>query len=176
VITSPSDTTPRSGITYFMVRPYFLHGVFQAALRASGYVSANGLNLMFPAVAVAANGQGVIAFSASGPNMYPSAGYIHIQDGAHPGTIGRIHISGAGVGPDDGFTGYPQETGVNYGRWGDYGAAQALGDNTIWTASEYIAQTCTQAAYNADNSCGGTRTQLANWSTFVTHVSTSDQS
>ncbi len=42
----------------------------------------------------------------------------------------------------------------------------------IWIASEYIGQTCTFEQYLADTTCGGTRTLLANWGTFVTRVGT----
>jgi len=80
-----------------------------------------------------------------------------------------VHIAAAGVGPWDGFTGYP-----SFGsgpRWGDYGAAVADG-NSIWLASEYIAQTCTFAQYLATplGQCGGTRGSLGNWSTRITQL------
>ena len=48
--------------------------------------------------------------------------------------------------------------------------------NTIWLASEYIAQTCTYAQYYPSitlagfGSCGGTRTSLGNWSTRLSEL------
>ncbi len=48
-----------------------------------------------------------------------------------------------GAGLDDGFTSYKAQVGdPPRTRWGDYGAA-AVDGNSIWIASEYIAQTCT---------------------------------
>ena len=57
-------------------------------------------------------------------------------------------------------------------RWGDYGASVATDDNTIWLASEYIAQTCTLAQYMTApfGSCGGTRATLGNWATRVSAI------
>ena len=48
-------------------------------------------------------------------------------------------------------------------RWGDYGAAVAAADGSIWFAAETINQSCTLATFVADTTCGGTRTILANW-------------
>jgi hypothetical protein len=46
--------------------------------------------------------------------------------------------------------------------------------NTVWIASEYIAQTCTLAQYEAApfGTCNNTRTALANWSTHIAAVPT----
>src|SRR5256884_18662 len=52
-------------------------------------------------------------------------------------------------------------------RWGDYSAAVADDDGNIWIATEYIGQTCTDAQYSADLTCNKTRSQLANWGTFI---------
>ena len=82
--------------------------------------------------------------------------------------MGDIQIAAPGAGPWDGFTSY-----VVYGsgrpRWGDYGAA-AVDGRTIWIASEYVAQTCTYAAYLLDPTCGGTRAALGNWSTRISQI------
>jgi hypothetical protein len=83
-----------------------------------------------------------------------------------------VTLVGAGKGPDDDFSGY-RGFEYNIPRWGDYGAASVVGD-TVWIASEYIAQTCTLSQFLAAPAftCGGTRTALANWSTHITAVST----
>jgi hypothetical protein len=60
------------------------------------------------------------------------------------------------VAPDDGFTAYKAYGGNGIGRWGDYSAAVASG-GTIWMANEYIP--------------GGARTVLANWGTYISHIS-----
>ncbi len=76
----------------------------------------------------------------------------------------------AGAGPWDGFTGIPYLAG-DRPRWGDYGAAAADG-NTIWTASEYIAHSCTLAEYLTAPlfQCGGTRAALGNWATRISAI------
>ena len=48
------------------------------------------------------------------------------------------------------------EGGNGVERWGDYSAAEAAPDGSIWMSTEYIS--------------GRERTSLANWSTFITHV------
>ena len=82
--------------------------------------------------------------------------------------MGDIQIAAPGAGAWDGFTYYVQ-FGSGRPRWGDYGAAAVDGD-TIWIASEYVAQTCTYATYLADPTCGGTRAPLGNWSTHISHI------
>ncbi len=78
----------------------------------------------------------------------------------------------AGLGPDDGFTGY---NAFQYfrPRWGDYGAAVTDGSK-IWIASEYIGQTCDYQEWfldaTADFTCGGTRTAYANWGTHISKI------
>jgi len=82
------------------------------------------------------------------------------------------YIAAAGLGPSDGFTSYKAFVGdPPRTRWGDYGAAVTDG-NSIYIASEYIAQTCTLSQYlsGAIGSCGGTRTSLANWATRITKL------
>ncbi|MGE5333205.1 MAG: hypothetical protein ACM3N4_00765 [Nitrososphaerota archaeon] len=163
----------RVGIAYFIVHPYVTrsHGslAVHATMARQGYVSATNNNVFFPSIGVNKYGQGVMTFTLSGPDYYPTSAYATVNAffGAGP-----IHIAGEGVGPSDGFTGYPALVGGNgVARWGDYSAAVADSDGSIWFASEYIAQTCTLAQWTADSTCDSTRTQLANWSTFVGHVS-----
>jgi len=149
-----------AGIAYFVLNPNSKKVVNQ------GYLGLPGNNLTYPAVAVTASGRGVIAFTLTGADYYPSAGYASLD--ANIG-VGDIHVAGAGVGPWDSFTGYRAAFGTSRGRWGDYGAA-AVDGNNIWLASEYIAQTCTYAQFAADFTCGGTRGALGNWSTFISKL------
>ena len=122
-----------------------------------GYVTVNGNSTLFPSIGVNSQGNGTIAFSVVGPDYFPSAAYIKINSDGE--THGPIVIAGAGVAPDDGFTQYPSQTGGGppVGRWGDYSAAVATSDGSIWMAAEYIPN--------------DPRTLLANWGTFVYHVS-----
>jgi len=153
-------STHGSGIAYFVVNPH------SGVIFANDTLALLNASLTYPAVAVTKSGRGVIAFSVVGPNNYPSAGYASLDAKAG---AGDVHIAAAGVGPWDGFTGFP--TLAPRARWGDYGAAVADG-NAIWMASEYIAQTCTYAQYLAApfGQCGGTRGSLGNWGTRITKV------
>jgi hypothetical protein len=122
-------------------------------------------DLTYPTVGVLDNGRGVISFTLTGDNDYPSAGYAPLD--ALVG-MGSVHIAHAGPGPWDGFTSY-----VTFGsgrpRWGDYGATTVM-NGSIWAAAEDVAQTCDYAAYRADPTCGGTRAPLGNWSTRISKL------
>ena len=150
-----------SGVNYFVINP------------GSGVIFANDTlalpdaNLTYPAVAVTNSGRGVIAFTVVGPNDYPSAGYAGLDANAG---ADDVHVAAAGVGPWDGFTGIPY-LGGGRPRWGDYGAAVVDG-NSVWLASEYIAQTCTEVEYELTpfGQCGGTRGALGNWATRISNV------
>ena len=139
------------GIAYFVVTPSDPAGTLSATISSQGYVGASGENVMFPSIGVTAAGKAVMAFSLVGPDFHPSAAYTAI--GASPDSI---HVSALGAAPDDGFSGYKAEGGAGHGRWGDYSAAVADTNGTIWMANEYIS--------------GGARTLLANWTTFVSHI------
>jgi hypothetical protein len=144
----------------------------QARLVRDGQLGLAGNNLTYPAVGVNADGRGVMAFTLVGNDYYPSAAYAAFdgRTGA-----GAIYLAKAGVGPQDGFSGYrafadPPDFEARP-RWGDYGATAVDGRN-IWIASEYIGQRCTLAEYTADpfGSCNGTRTALANWGTRISLI------
>ncbi len=164
----------RTGIAYFIVHPSLSsNGILGAKISNQGYVAVNGNSVFFPSIGVNRDGQGVVAFTLAGPDFFPSSAYIRIGE---YGAFGAVHVAGAGAGPDDGFTGYaaedPQDAPV--ARWGDYSAAVAAPDGSIWGANEYIGQSCTDAQFAADATCGGTRTLLANWGTFVFHVNNAE--
>lgn len=149
-----------TGIAYFVLNPH------SGVVHANGTLSLPDASLSYPAVGVTSSGRGVIAFTVAGPNDYPSAGYAGLDAKIGAGTV---HIAAAGAGPWDGFSGIP--TLSNRARWGDYGAAAVDGDS-IWLASEYIAQTCTLTAYKAApfGQCGGKRGSLSNWATRITRI------
>ena len=119
----------------------------------------------------------MLAFTASGNSLNPSAGYAPIDAsvGVGPWNIVR---GGLGQAQDDGFTSYKALVGnPPRTRWGDYGYA-AVDGNSVWIASEYIANSCDYSAWggpyftggSGDNllgTCGGTRTALGNWSTRI---------
>jgi hypothetical protein len=160
----------KAGIAWFGVSPKINGaGKVEGQVKNQGYVALANNNLTMPAIAIAPNGNGAIAFSILGEDFFPSAGYVTINAN---GSVGPIHVAAAGLGPADGFTSYKAFVGdPPRTRWGDYGAAVTDG-NSIWIASEWIAQTCTLAQYANPpfGSCGGTRTSLGNWSTRVSKL------
>lgn len=97
-----------------------------------------------------------MAFSVSGPDFFPSSAYVRFSE---DGPSGPIHVTGAGVAPDDGFTAYQFFRGNGIGRWGDYSAAVASG-GSVWMAAEFIP---------------GPRDFFANWGTFISRVSIGDE-
>jgi hypothetical protein len=129
-------------------------GGVSAQIAKQGYVAVNGANVLFPSIGVNENGQGAMVFTLSGPGFFPSAAYVRFnEDGVH----GPIHITALGVLPDDGFTGYAAFGGNGIARWGDYSAAVADRDGSIWMATEWIP--------------GTPRTVNANWGTAISHLS-----
>ena len=158
----------KAGIEYFVVKPSFTDTGRLTASVKDGYLGLAGNNLTYPAIGVTPSGRGVMAFTVVGSDYYPSAGYTGLD--AVTGA-GDIHIAGAGLGPQDGFSGYRAFGNPARPRWGDYGAT-AVVNGTIWVASEYIAQTCTLAQYESApfGSCGGTRATLGNWSTHISAI------
>jgi hypothetical protein len=165
----------KAGIAWYGVSPKINGaGKVEGQVKKQGYLALANNNLTMPAIAMAGNGRGAIAFTALGKDYFPSAGYATITS---DGSVGPIHIAGAGLGPDDGFTSYKAFVGdPPRTRWGDYGAAVTDG-NAIWLASEWIAQTCTYAQFYPSppspagfGSCGATRTSLMNWSTRLSKL------
>lgn len=138
-----------NGIAYFVVKPSPGQGPIGATIAKQGYLAANDANLMYPSIGVDPLGQGVISFSLSGPDNYPSTGYVRIS--LEHG-LGALHVAGVGTAPDDGFTVY---LFGGAGRWGDYSAAvYDPNSGQIAIAAEYIPG-------------GSERTFYANWGTFV---------
>lgn len=149
-----SSQTDRSGIAYFVVTPSTPSANSVAGtVTKQGYVAlGNNDNVFFPSIAVNAAGKGVIAFSLSGHHYYPSAAYTPIDAAAG---AGAIHIAAAGVAPTDDLSGYAAFGGDGVARWGDYSAAVAGENGSIWTATEFIPGGFGFAPY------------LNNWGTFV---------
>jgi hypothetical protein len=147
------------GIAWFAVQPSLNGSKLKGKMVAQGYVAVAGEDVFFPSIALNSEGNGVMAFSLSGADRFPSAAYVTMdQEGASE----SIHIAGAGQDPEDGFSGYTQFNGLqppNIARWGDYSAAVADGDR-LWFAAEYIPKACSGLTVPC-------RTVNANWGTFV---------
>lgn len=156
------------GAAWFAVQPSIHNGSLRASIVKQGYVSVKGQDIVFPGLAINAAGKGVLAFTLTGADRHPSAAYVRID---RRGTS-AVHLAAAGVGPQDGFSGYmlaPADPPADP-RWGDYTGTAVDETGKVWFEAEYIAQTCTLVEFVADSTCGGTRTTLANWATFIGRV------
>ncbi len=145
-----NDQVTKTGIAWFVLAPYLVRGQVSAVIVRQGYVAApDGTSLMYPFVGLDRRGLGAIALSLTGPDNFPSAGYVAFNLG---GPRGPVHIARAGVAPEDGFTCYVAEGFAPPCRWGDYSYATPDDAGHLWIVGEDIP--------------GGPRTTLANWGTF----------
>jgi hypothetical protein len=178
---NPDGGPQRAGIAWYIVNPDAGRTVL------SGYLGATGYDFTYPAIGVTASGRGVMAFTATGNTLNPSAAYAPIDASVGVGAWNVVN-GGTGAARDDGFTSYRAQVGGNppRTRWGDYGAA-AVDGSSVWIASEYIGGACDYinwggpffAGGTGDNllgTCGGashgpgTRAALGNWSTRVSKL------
>jgi hypothetical protein len=162
----------KAGIEYFIVTPTVSGSGVTGKVAKQGYVAIANNNVTYPTIGALNNGRGIMSFTLAGSDYYPSLGYVAIDPNV--GVSGDIQLAKAGLGPQDGFSGYgfyASNPGHPRPRWGDYGAT-AVDGNTIWMAQEYIPQTCTLAQYETTpfGSCGGTRATLGNWGTAIAQV------
>jgi hypothetical protein len=178
---NPDGGPQRAGIAWFVVNPNSNKVINQ------GYLGAAGHDFTYPAIGVTPSGRGVMAFTATGDALNPSAGFAPIDAVAGVGPWSVVP-GGTGAAQDDGFTSYKSQQVSNppRTRWGDYSAA-AVDGNSIWIASEYIASACSYmnwggpffAGGTGDNllgTCGGVshgpgaRAALGNWSTRISQL------
>jgi hypothetical protein len=143
-----TSALPRNrGVEWFLIDPK------RRSIPRQGYARVSATALMFPAVAVKADGTGLVAMSVTGPDRYPSAAYATFD--IRHGLTGPIRIAAAGKAPEDGYSCYlPREAQepTQVCRWGDYSYAFAT--------SDYI-------AFGAEYIAAAPRTEDANWDTFI---------
>jgi hypothetical protein len=182
---NPDGGPQRAGIAWYIVKPDTSSGSLAAKLAMQGYLGAAGYDFTYPAIGVTPSGRGVMAFTAVGDTLNPSAAYAAID--AQVG-VGAWNVLATGAAVDDGFSGYKAQRfpAAIRPRWGDYGAASVDG-NSVWVASEYIAQACNYTPWggpfftggSGDNllgTCGGAshgpgaRAALGNWSTRISKL------
>lgn len=160
-------TSSSEGLAYFVLRPEPSGGTPTATVKMQGYLGDPNLDMTYGTVAVTERGRGTISFTATGPSNYPSVAFASLD--ATMGA-GAVHYAAAGLGANDGFTGY-QVFGAGP-RWGDYGAA-AVDGKSIWFAQEYIGEDCRLSPYIASRpfgTCDGRRGTLGNWGTRIARV------
>jgi hypothetical protein len=177
---NPDGGAQRAGIEWFIVN------ATSGKLTMQGYLGAAGYDFVYPAIGVTSSGRGVMAFTATGNNLNPSAAYAPIDAIVGVGAW-NVVSGGTGAAQDDGFTSYKSQVGnPPRTRWGDYGAA-AVDGNSVWIASEYIGHVCDYTSWGGpffvggtgDNllgTCGGAshgpgvRAALGNWSTRISKL------
>src|SRR5204863_4532113 len=129
---NPDGGPQRAGIAWYIVNPSSSNLVLQ------GYLGATGHDFTYPAIGVTPSGRGVMAFTATGDTLNPSAAYAPIDAIVGVG-LWNVVPGGEGAAQDDGFTSYKSQVGnPPRTRWGDYGAA-AVDGNSVWIAGGYIA-------------------------------------
>jgi hypothetical protein len=105
-ITFDGVTYGSAGLAYFVLHPKAGGGTPVATVDNQGYLADPNLDVIWGTVAVTQSGRGVLSFTATGPANYPSVGFASLDALAGGGDI---QIAAAGVGAQDGFTGYRAE-------------------------------------------------------------------
>jgi hypothetical protein len=146
-----STSGGRDEAAWFIVKPKLSGSKLSAHVVHQGYVSPQGLSVLYPITALDSAGKGYMAFAVSGSGTFPSAAYVAYGP---TGPTGPVRIASAGVAPEDSFTCYAAFVGPTYGgcRWGDYSMGVASG-GSIYLATEMVPPT--------------SRDYLTNWGTYV---------
>lgn len=147
------STAPRVGVAWFQITPGKTISPLTAHVTKQGYVAVDNENVLYPSMAINSQGKGVMGFTLSGPDFFPSFAYMLMSTG---GAGSRVHLVAPGFLPEDGFSGYPAFGGTGVARWGDYGFAAVGPDGDTWCAGEYIPNR--------------PRVLLANWGTWIEMV------
>ncbi|HYZ86352.1 MAG TPA: hypothetical protein VE621_18205, partial [Bryobacteraceae bacterium] len=144
-----TDSGGRSlvGGVYLILAPSFRAGALNALIVRQGYLSVERNHLLRPAIAVNPQGNGAISVTLVGPDHFPSAALVPISISSSSATL---QLVAAGAAPQDGFTGYNGFPA----RWGDYSAAFAAADGSVWLGMQFIP--------------AAPRTEAANWGTYIT--------
>lgn len=153
---SAKSKTPRSGAAWFVIQANATFASLAPQILNQGYVGIKNGSVLYPSFAVSDSGDGILGFSFTGRNYYPSTGYVRFDNG---GLLPQVHEAGIGQRPDDGFSGYKQFHGSGVGRWGDYSAATIAPTGERWIAGEYIPNTVSRP-----------RTTDMNWGTFLGRI------
>jgi hypothetical protein len=143
-----------AGIAWFATSPATSSaGTLSATMAGQGYLGVNKEDVIFPSIGVTPAGKAVMAFTLVGPDYHPSAAWapLSLTSGAGP-----VDVAAAGQNANDDLSALKAFQGDGVTRWGDYTAAVSDPSGTVWMGTEYIS--------------GVERTTLANWATFIAHV------
>lgn len=153
IVAIGNDPMPHAGIAYFAVLPSITSaGALKIEIARQGYVAVHNADVFHPALSVSQTGNGVIAFTVSGAEYYPSAAVANLSSTG----VGDLQVVASGAAPHDGFSGYKYFGAESAARTGDYSAATVDDHGAFWIAAEYIPL--------------APRTLLANWGTFIARV------
>jgi hypothetical protein len=135
-ITIPGDTAERDGAAWFQIQPELSGKVIshKTYIIDQGYVADSGNYLLYPHINENSAGVMAMTFTLGGPNTFLSAAYA--VKTASNSQFFQAHIAGAGVDPDNGFTGTAEFGGV--GRWGDYSNGEVDTSGNFWLATQDI--------------------------------------
>jgi hypothetical protein len=149
---SVGDGTPvRDAAAWFVINVSNSAKGPTAHVAAQGYIAGpESSHLLYPALAVNAEGEAAMVFTLTGEDFFPSAASWKF------GTHSSIQMLFEGKAAQDGASAYQ----INRPRWGDYSAAAVGPDGAIWLATEMIP--------------GGFRKHSANWGTFVARARDED--
>jgi hypothetical protein len=157
----------RSAIAYFDISASAFAGPFVVAgkVNGQGYVANWNNDVIFPSIAVStpSGTSGAMVYTLTGNTNFPSVAVNKVSDSAAPTSI-PVVIAGQDVLDDFAwyFFGSP--------RWGDYSAAVTDG-HFAYLATEYIQyQSCDDATFLFDPTCGNTRSEFTNWGTGLVKV------
>lgn len=141
-----------SGSTPVVLAKGNLNALLPISGTTAGAATFNG------SVAVDGNGDVLVNFNVSGPNMYP-ADYYAVWLGAGNNTSNTIGVSGFStpVNYHDSVQAYVDPAKDQVGRWGDYSTATADPNNPngFWISNEFV---------------NGTYSSYVSWGTAVANV------
>src|SRR5919204_622112 len=101
---NPDAGPQRAGLAWYIVNPD------AGSVVKQGYLGATGYDFTYPAIGVTASGRGVIAFTATGDTLNPSAAYAPIDANAGVGAW-NVVTGGTGAAAHAGLTSYKPHAG-----------------------------------------------------------------
>jgi hypothetical protein len=151
----------------------------QLTLTNQGYVAGSHEDIEFPTLVGGTGTAGALmSLSLSGNGgptgadhggYFPSSAFGQVSTMSTGLVDGIIHVTAMGQAPYDGATEYQPLPTIPRPRWGDYGGAVFVPGQGFYFASEYVPYPACDPTYwlKVDQTCGGTRDQLANWGTSI---------
>jgi hypothetical protein len=97
-------------VAHYVVHPRFDDaGNLEASMVTQGQFGLAGNDLLMPSIAATNNGRGIIPFTVTGSNFYPSAGFSTLS--ATSG-VGDVQVIASGAGPMMGSRGTRRSWGT----------------------------------------------------------------